>query len=243
MTIYEERFYRYWHRNFQGNSYEVKYRQTNLWVRTDGIFRKEITALVVKSHNEILQYASRNPSFIPSLTPLPFDSTAPRIVKAMLRAAIETDVGPMAAVAGAIAERIGEMLLPLSPGNIIVENGGDCFIHSEHDIFVGIYGGKNSRISKPIKVKIRYDQLPICVCTSSSTSGHSLSFGKAHAVTVFSKDGAFADAASTAIANALKHPSHIEPVLSRWGRHHKIIALVAMVGNSIGFYGDIEIAG
>lgn len=246
MTTYEKRFYRYWHgkadQPIKGNIYEVQYRQTNLWVRSDGIFKREITTLVIKSHNEIMKYASRNPSFLSSLVPLPFDNTAPPIVKLMLKAAIEANVGPMAAVAGAIAERIGRMLMPLSPESVIVENGGDCFIHANKDVFVGIYGGKQAAISKPITVKVRRDQLPISVCTSSSSIGHSLSFGRAHAATVFARDGAFADAMATAIANALKDPSNIESVLSRWGKHPEILASVVIVGNSIGFYGDIELA-
>jgi ApbE superfamily uncharacterized protein (UPF0280 family) len=212
-------------------------------VRTEGIFQKEVLATVVKLHNEILNYASREPSFISSLTPLNFDRTAPSIVKAMLLAAIEAGVGPMAAVAGAIAERVGKMLIPLSPHDVIVENGGDCFIHSTGDVIVGIYGGKSARLSRPVTVKIRNDQLPICVCTSSSSIGHSLSFGKAHAATVFAKDGAFADAVATALANGLKSPSDIKPLLSRWGKHPGVIALTAIVDNAIGFQGDIEVLG
>ncbi|MGC8720788.1 MAG: UPF0280 family protein [Thermodesulforhabdaceae bacterium] len=200
-------------------------------------------ALVVKSHREILSYASREPSFISSLTPLPFDKTAPPIVKAMLQASIEAGVGPMAAVAGAIAERVGKALIQLSPRDVIVENGGDCFIHSINDVSVGVYGGKAAPLSRPVIVKIRKHQLPICVCTSSSSVGHSLSFGKAHAATVFAREGAFADAVATAIANALKSPADIEPVLTRWGKHPKVIGLVAIVENAIGFQGDIEIVG
>jgi ApbE superfamily uncharacterized protein (UPF0280 family) len=249
VAIYEERFYRYWHRKVQSgtseksslNSYEVHYRQTNLWVRSQGIFQKEILATVIKSHNEILAYAGREPRFLSALTPLPFDDTAPPIVKTMLRAASEAGVGPMAAVAGAIAERVGKMLMNMSPSDVIVENGGDCFIYSTENVVVGVYGGKKARLAKPIMVKLRRDQLPISVCTSSSFIGHSLSFGKAHAATVFSKDGAFADAVATAIANSLKNPSDIEPVLNRWGSHPKITAIVAIVEQFIGFYGDIEL--
>ncbi|MEJ5300819.1 MAG: UPF0280 family protein [Thermodesulforhabdaceae bacterium] len=220
----------------------MQYRQTNLWVRTQGIFQQEVLALVIKNHNEILSYASREPRFLSSLTPLPFDDTAPSIVKTMLRAAIEAGVGPMAAVAGAIAERVGMNLIELSPSEVVVENGGDCFIYSTENVIVGIYGGKQARLKKPIMVKLRKDQLPISVCTSSSFIGHSLSFGRAHAATVFSKDGAFADAAATAIANALKSSSDIEPVFNRWKAHPKVTALVAVVDQSIGFYGDIELA-
>ncbi|MCX7823634.1 MAG: UPF0280 family protein [Syntrophobacterales bacterium] len=219
----------------------MRYRQTNLWVRTDGDFHREITALLIQSHNEILRYAARNPSFIPSLTPLPFDNTAPPIVKTMFKAALEAGVGPMAAVAGAIAERVGRMLIPLSPRNVIVENGGDCFIHSDEDLFVGIYGGREFKIPRPLAIRIRRDQLPICVCTSSSTVGHSLSFGKAHAVTVFAKNGAFADAVATAVANSLRDSSQIEPILYEWGKRPEIIAMVAIVGDAIGFLGDIEL--
>ena len=48
----------------------------------------------------------------------------------MIIAGHKADVGPMAAVAGAIAEYVGKDLLQYSR-NVIVENGGDIFIESQ----------------------------------------------------------------------------------------------------------------
>ena len=50
------------------------------------------------------------------------DPAAPSLVQQMLRAGQAANVGPMAAVAGAIAEFVGEALA--SP-EVIIENGGD----------------------------------------------------------------------------------------------------------------------
>ena len=54
------------------------------------------------------------------------------------------------------------------------------------------------------------EDLPISICTSSATVGHSLSFGKADAVTNTSKDASIADAAATAVGNIVKSAGDIE---------------------------------
>ena len=89
-------------------------------------------------------------------------------------------VGPMAAVAGAIAEFVGEELLAYSP-EVIIENGGDIYIKSLKKRVVGIYAG-NSPLTGKIGLEIEGKETPIGICTSSGTVGHSLSFGRADAV-------------------------------------------------------------
>ena len=114
----------------------------------------------------------------------------------------------MAAVAGAVAEIVGRGLLTCS-ANIVVENGGDIFYRLTGRVIAGIFAG-SSPLSMKVGIAIDGCEGPVSLCTSSGTVGHSKSFGKADAVTVFSDSAALADAAATSLGNQVKHPDDIE---------------------------------
>ena len=67
------------------------------------------------------------PEFASTLEPLPLQSNAPPLIREMIRAARLAQVGPMASVAGALAEYVGTDLLKYTT-QVIVENGGDIFL-------------------------------------------------------------------------------------------------------------------
>jgi ApbE superfamily uncharacterized protein (UPF0280 family) len=161
--------------------------------------------------SSIEAYIGSSPDFLNSLKPLPHDALAPPIVREMIGAGMAANVGPMAAVAGAIADHVGRDLLEYSR-NVIVENGGDIFMHCTSDIRVGIFAGR-SALSNRIALKIRKEEMPLGVCTSSGTVGHSLSFGKADAVRVKAGTACLADAAATAIGNRVKDKTDIQTAL------------------------------
>jgi ApbE superfamily uncharacterized protein (UPF0280 family) len=71
----------------------------------------------------------------------------------MCSAAQKADVGPMAAIAGAISHYVGQDLLRFSP-EVVVENGGDIYIKSQQDRVVGIYRRRFSIESKNWAIKI-----------------------------------------------------------------------------------------
>lgn len=233
----EKRFYRFWHASAKGVTYEVKFRQTDLWIRSRKDFSKTVLQLVIDAHSQIMTYAAGKAEFLTSLRPLPFDPLAPPIVRKMLRASEQAEVGPMAAVAGAIAELVGTEIRRMDPkGDVIVENGGDCFIFSLSDPVIGVYAGRIG-----LRLKLPAENLPLCACSSSATMGHSLSLGKADLVTVFSSDGAFADAAATALCNAIRTHRDLEPIVGQWASRPEVYAVVAVIDGHIGLYGGIEL--
>ncbi|MBC7324461.1 MAG: UPF0280 family protein, partial [Moorella sp. (in: Bacteria)] len=138
------------------------------------------------------EYIRQEPAFARALTPYEVAPTAPPVVREMARAGMMAGVGPMAAVAGAIAECVGRTLARYSK-DVIVENGGDIFLRSTRIRRIGIFAGK-SPLSYRLALEIRPDFSPLGICTSSGTVGHSLSFGKADAVVVLSPSAALADA-------------------------------------------------
>ncbi|MFC1915436.1 UPF0280 family protein [Chloroflexota bacterium] len=206
--MYQPRTYRHWVKDDSLIAFNVVVKETDLYIRASSNLHRKAHKLVLKYRHMLEVYIERNPDFLTSLEPISVGQDAPRIVKEMAEAASKAGVGPMAAVAGAIAEFVGNELLGFSP-EIIVENGGDIFLKSQKRRTIGIYAG-NSPLTGKIGLGISGEEMPLGICTSSGTVGHSLSFGKADAVIVLSASAALADAAATAIGNLVSEPDDIQ---------------------------------
>ncbi len=242
-TIYKEthRFYRYQHQDKEGwVSFQTRYRETDLWIRAKRSLEKEALAGVLNCRRQLEEYISRFPDFLHSLSPLPDDPLAPPLVRRMLHAAQQAGVGPMAAVAGAIAQAVGITLSPLTPV-IIVENGGDCYLNLQEDVTVGVFAGPDSPFTGNIALRFTADRFPLGICTSSGTVGPSLSFGKADAVTVVSRDAALADAAATALGNLVKTPRDINSALELAPTIPLIEGALIVAEDKIGIWGNLEL--
>jgi ApbE superfamily uncharacterized protein (UPF0280 family) len=124
---------------------------------------------------------------------------------------------------------------------VIVENGGDIYLNAERDVTVGIFAGE-SVLSYKINLLLKREKMPLGVCTSSGTVGHSLSFGNADAVCVISQSSIMADAAATAIGNLVKSKKDIKIALERGIEIKGVSGILIIVGNTFGAIGEIELS-
>lgn len=83
--------------------------------------------------------------------------------------------------------------------------------------------------------------MPIGICTSSGTVGHSLSFGKADAVCVISKSSTMADAAATAIGNMVCDKHDIKSALDHGTQIEGVLGIAIIIGEHFGAIGDLEL--
>lgn len=222
------------------NTFTVTIRESYLFISADDLIYDAALMSLCKYRSYLETYIASHPEFLSSLVPLQTDDFAPQIIKDMILSARKADVGPMAAVAGAIAEYVGKDLLQYSR-NAIVENGGDIFIHSRSDVRVGISAGE-SPLSDRISIIVRSDEMPMGICTSSGTVGHSLSFGNADAVCVKARSASLADAAATAIGNRTKAKRDIPEALQTGMEIEDVLGVVIIVGDQFGALGDIQLA-
>jgi hypothetical protein len=235
-----ERFYRHQHRHAGWVTFQVQYRETDLWVRAERDLRQVARDAVLTCRRHLEDYIARHPEFLPSLQPLPDDWQAPSLVRQMLRAAQTAGVGPMAAVAGAIAQAVGQALRAQGSASI-VENGGDCFLDVKEDITMAVYAGPRSPFTNRVGLHLTAQSFPLAVCTSSGTIGHSLSFGTADAVTVVARDGALADAAATRLGNLVRSPDTIQEALQLAPQIAGLQGLLVLIADKLGVWGDLEL--
>lgn len=220
-------------------SFRSVVKETDLFIRASMNLDAEARESMLLHRGYIEAFIQQHPDFRTSLVPVHFSKPVPGIIADMLNAANGSGVGPMAAVAGAVAEHVGRDLLKFSR-EVIIENGGDIFIRTCQPVTIGIFANR-SPLNMRIGLKIDCGEDPMAVCTSSGTVGHSLSFGAADAVTVVSRSCSLADAAATAIANRVKQKEDVEEALS-FGKDIKgVKGLVIIINDKAGMWGDLDV--
>ncbi len=235
----EPRTYRHWIEDKDLTPFNATVKETDLYIRASSNLAKKAHKLVLKYRQQLENYIEQHPTFLTSLEPLPTPREAPHIVKQMTAAAQKTGVGPMASVAGAIAEHVGKELLAFSP-EIIVENGGDIYLKSLTRRTVGIFAGKSPLTGK-IGLEINARDTPLGICTSSGTVGHSLSYGKADAVVALSESATLADAAATAIGNLVSQPGDITSAIEFGKSISGLKGLIIIKDANMGVWGEVKL--
>ena len=238
--IYEPRTYRNRVHGTDLVSFGVTIKETDLYIRARKNLRSKAERLVEKYRGMLEKYIERNPDFLRTLEPFSPGGDTPLIVKEMAEAAAAAGVGPMAAVAGAIAEYVGRELLEYST-EVIVENGGDIFMKSLSPRTVSIYAG-NSPLSNTFSLEISPEDTPLGICTSSGTIGHSLSYGKADAVVIIAPSASLADAIATATGNIVKTEADIQAGLEFTEKIHGVKGAVIIINDKMGVYGDLKLS-
>jgi len=195
----------------------------------------------MRQRDLIEKYIARHHEFLTSLVPIALKSGAPDITRDMAAAAEAAEVGPMAAVAGAIAQYASGAAMAHGAVEAIVENGGDIFFASPYPVTIGLFAGKKAagKLGDSVALKLVPEQMPVSICSSSSTMGHSLSFGNCDLALVISKSGALADAAATATCNSIKAPEDIEPALVKAMKIPGVLAALAVKDDTVGMIGDL----
>lgn len=220
-------------------SFRVAVKETDLLILAARDLSSEVRRLIVTEREPLEAYIERHPEFLTTLVPWPDDPFAPPLVREMIAAGAQAGVGPMAAVAGALAERVGRALLPFSP-EVIVENGGDLFLAITRPATVALFAGA-SPLSHKVGLSIDPALSPLGVCTSSGTVGHSLSFGRADAACVLAPTAALADALATALGNRVPDAGHIGEALKWVADLPEVLGAVVIVGDKLGAWGQVEL--
>jgi uncharacterized protein len=221
-------------------TFQVTVKETDLLVSAETDLKQEVLEAVWKYRHQLEWYIAKDPGFKKSLAPYTVDPLAPGIVREMAEATQRVGVGPMAAVAGAIAEYVGKDLLPLSP-QIILENGGDIFLATQVERVVSIFT-ESPLLPSFVNLRVRPEKTPMGICTSSGKEGPSLSFGRADAVTVVSPSALLADGAATAAGNMLQSKRDIQKALDFLSGIPGVTGGAVLMDGEIGFWGDIELA-
>ena len=220
--------------NYKRFKFRHKETIVTILVEDEKYFRVAVDA-ILKARKEIEIKIKEDPIFYATLEP--YDCCGD-IVGRMCEASKLAGVGPMASVAGVIAQYAVEKVVSAGADFIVVDNGGDIAMFLDRPLNIGLFTYSN-RLCFLIEEEGYY-----AVCTSSGTIGHSISFGFADAVTIFARDACIADAFATALGNEIKEnfgKEEIESVLKDFWMRSKdyVEGAVVIKGDIVGFVGKI----
>jgi len=233
----KERFYRNIIDSSRLKKYEVKVEETDLLVFSEKYLDNEIKREVMIQRQIIKNYIHWNPEFYTSFSPVVYKSQE-EIIKLMCLSAEMTQTGPMASVAGAIAEVVGKKLL--LPGEFFIENGGDIYARIDREFIVGVYAG-TSPFSMKVGIKLKGSNIPVGIATSSGSVGHSFSYGNADAVTVISRSATFSDGAATYFGNIVKGSIEQKIIEEELRRFPFVEGLLIIKGEEMFLWGEMEL--
>lgn len=219
--------------------YIISEYETDLHISTETNLATRALKSIKVFRKQLTDFIKTTPEFETSFSPIEVPDSAPAIIKAMSAAAWKANVGPFAAVAGAMAEFVGKDLMQYSD-EVIIENGGDIFISCNTDITAGLFAGK-SVFSEKFGIKIPASLMPAGICSSSGTIGHSKSFGRADCVSIISRSTPLADAVATAAANLIQSEEDINKAIDFAFSIEGVLGIIAIINDQIGARGDFEL--
>lgn len=197
-----------------------------------------VTHEIVSQRHALEAYLRIHPEFHSALIPIEPLAEAPEVAQRMAGAARRVGVGPMAAVAGAMAQCAAEAGLKAGVSDVIVENGGDIFLQTVAPVVIGLAPG-TTQLTRQLAFSLQPSDTPISICSSSGRMGHSMSLGQCDLATVVALDAALADAAATQAANLVKTEHDVNSTLERISAMPGIQGLLIVKDDRIGLAGQL----
>ncbi|MGE5416454.1 MAG: UPF0280 family protein [Acidobacteriota bacterium] len=239
------RGYRDKHRGRDLTYFTMRVKETDLNIGIDpATYNQELVEeterLILKLRADLESYIALQRDFHITLEPLTLLPGAPPIAREMARNASLAGVGPMAAVAGAFAQEVGQFLGQYSK-NVIVENGGDLYVRTSHERLIGVYAG-DSPFTNKIAVRIYPHESPLGVCTSSGTVGPSFSFGSADAAMVKADSAYLADAVASGVGNRVHNKDELMLAIEYASIIKGVSGVLVIKEDKMAAWGNIEIA-
>ena len=239
---YKERSYRSRFSDDGRRWFCVKFLESDLWIGVDsGSYRAsmedEVYAFLVDLRRQMDAYLLMDPAYKAALTPYDAGLEAPGILKEMSRISHKTGIGPMSAVAGAVAKHVADFL---GTKEVIVENGGDIYAKATSDMDISVFAGQ-SPLSEKVGLHIPAAAFPCGICTSSGTVGPSLSLGRADAMMIVCKDVLLADSYATAMANRIQSVNDLQPVIESIQAIPEILGALAVKDDKLAVCGLYEL--
>lgn len=216
---------------------KIEIGETAATIGADREFVDAAAEAIKASRAEIERQVRKDRFFLTTLEPYEPREVSGRVVRRMCEASRAAGVGPMATVAGVIAQEALEAMVSKGCTHAWVDNGGDIAIVADRPVTVEVFHepGATSAFALVLEGTGR----AIGICSSSGTLGHSISFGNADVAVAIASDAVLADALATAIGNRVAGPENLGECFNPFVLVPGFIGGIAMVGGEVAMQGDI----
>ena len=210
--------------------------QTAVTIISEPEYLKVAKEAIFDARSQIELKILQDPFFMTTYDPYEASDNDGDVVRRMCDASLPAGVGPMAAVAGAIAEYAVRKMKDAGAEYAVVENGGDIALICDKAVNIGMYTGTDGQ---QLSMRILPTQDILGICSSSASVGPSVSLGRSDISTVISNNAALADACATTLGNLIKGRKDMEKHLETVCKIDNIIGCLAYCDGMLGMCGDV----
>lgn len=175
--------------------------QTALAIVCDGVFLDTVRDAVFRAREIVESKIAEDPFFGITYDPYPPKEGDDALIIRMCQASERAGVGPMAGVAGAVADHAVRAAAEAGCRHIVIENGGDISMLTDRPVHIGLFAGEKG--FEDLALEVGPTGRVCGICSSSGKIGPSVSFGSSGICTVFSEDTVLADCCATALGNMI----------------------------------------
>ena len=142
------------------------------FIHKEAVFRiccesfEAVTAEIVRQRKILDDYIARCPEFQMAFEPISLLPDPPPSAVQMAHAAERVGTGPMAAVAGTMAQLAAKAGIEAGADEVIVENGGDIYLQTTEPVTIGLYPGAGELAGR-LAFSLKAEDTPISICSSS----------------------------------------------------------------------------
>lgn len=217
--------------------HHFEYRETIVTLICDPAFYPEGERSLLRSRDRLEAHIASDPEYRETHHPYSPRPDSDILVRRMADASALAGVGPMASVAGALADACLADLLAAGAEEAVVDNGGDIALFIRRPIRVGLYAGASPLTGLAFDVAPRPGAFGICA--SSGTVGPSFSYGQADAAVVIASNATLADAAATALGNRVRSAGDLETCFDFLRAIDGVEAGLVILGDRMGMWGAL----
>jgi ApbE superfamily uncharacterized protein (UPF0280 family) len=209
--------------------------ETAVTIAGDSSHIPRATEAIARARDDIQHQISVDPFFLTTFEPYDRSRATSDLTRRMCDASRSASVGPMATVAGAIAQAALEAMVEDGCGHGWVDNGGDIALMLDRPTVVEVFCEPGS--DDAFGFEVGPTDGIIGICSSSGKLGHSISLGSADVSVAIADSAILADALATSICNRVRTGSDMQGCFEPFSR------VDGFIGGLVVFEGDTSMAG
>lgn len=202
--------------------------------------RRHVAAAVdaiKRARADIERMIRKDRFFLTTLEPYDPPAGCASVIERMCEASRKAGVGPMATVAGVIAQEAMEAMAADGCSHGWVDNGGDVALLLNEPVTMEVFSDPGSDSATALELEPT-DGI-IGICSSSGRLGHSISFGNADVALAICVDAVLADALATAIGNRVVDREALSVCFDPFKGMDGFIGGLAMTEGHTAMYGKV----
>lgn len=216
---------------------KVEIDETAATIAADREYLAAAVGAIKAARGQIERQIRKDRFFLTTLEPYDCTESIPEVIRRMCDASRAAGVGPMATVAGTIAQVALEAMVSEGCSHGWVDNGGDIALLLDNPETVEVFTDPRSKTA--FGLELLPNEKIFGVCSSSGRLGHSISFGNADVALAIADDAILADALATAIGNKVKDLDSLNQCFDTADRVPGFRGGIAILDGSVAVRGKI----